>query len=72
MAGAAAQPRDRGHDGVEIADLGLRLDAAVEQGADDDFVDEIVADLELARAASCAMRAEVPVPQGERSIALSP
>ena len=26
----------------------------------------------LPLAASCAMRAEVPVPQGERSIALSP
>ena len=37
------------------------------------FVDEVVADLQLALAPpSCAMRAEVPVPQGERSIALSP
>src|SRR6476469_225549 len=46
----ARPARDRGHDGVVVADPGRRLDPAVEQRADDALVHEVVADLELALA----------------------
>src|SRR5205807_3343999 len=44
----ARPARYRGHDGVVIADAGRCLDPAVEQRADDAFVHELLADLELA------------------------
>jgi hypothetical protein len=55
-----------------IADLRGALDPAVEEAADDALMDELVATLSLPLAASWAMRAEVPVPQGLRSMAFSP
>ena len=48
--------------------VGVRLDAAEELRADDRAGEIAVADLHLAAARSTAMRAEAPVPVGERSI----
>ena len=72
VAGHPGPAGNRGHDGRPVADLGARLDTAVEQAADDAFMDEFVAHLEAALGGRCAIRADVPVPQGERSIAFSP
>src|SRR3546814_11534420 len=47
-AGDAGPAFDAGDDRREVADLGLGLDAAVEQAADDALMDEIVADPQLA------------------------
>ncbi len=47
VAGHPRPPLDRGDDGLEGPDLGLRLDPPAEQRADDALVDEVVADAEL-------------------------
>ena len=48
------------------------LNTTDKSAADDAFVDKLVADFQPPLAARCASRADVPVPQGERSIARSP
>jgi hypothetical protein len=63
---------DRGHDGVVVADL--RAASTRPSNSEPMMLSCTKSSPILSRPlpASCAMRAEVPVPHGERSIALSP
>ena len=68
----AGPSTDRRNDARHVADAGLLLYAAAKDRADDALVDKFAPFLELPASANCAMRADVPVPHGERSIAWSP
>ena len=58
-----------GHDRRALADPSSPRAAAGEDRPEDPLVAEVLADPEPARAWSTAIRADVPVPHGERSIA---
>lgn len=72
MADDARPATDARPDAGEIADPHLVLDPALEDGADQALLPECLTDAQPAFPCSCAMRADVPVPPGDRSIALSP
>jgi hypothetical protein len=71
-AGLARPAGHRGRDRGLAGHRRRRLDPPAEQRADERFVDERVADRAPALGGELRQPAEVPVPQGERSIALSP
>ena len=58
---------DLGDHGRPAGDFGVGDDPGAELGVDDALVDELGAAGELAGRSSRARRAEVPLPQGERS-----
>lgn len=70
--GQVGSPRHPWKDGRIFADARFTHDLAHKTGADDALANEQLAQLQFSLACSTAILAQVPVPQGERSIVRLP